>query len=590
MKSFFKYVFATIVGLSLFSLLTLLLFIGIVASLAPDKEKIEENSVLRLNLDKRIIERETGDLFTQFSRPFAASEPGTVGLLELRQAIKEAAKNDKIKGIYLYLNDVNAGFASLEELRAELENFKKSKKFIVAYSDSYSEGAYYLGSVADQIYLPPAGLLEFNGLNVELLFFKNLLDKLGIEPAVFKVGTFKSAVEPIISEKMSEANRLQTRELLNSIYGNILARVSSSRKIPVQELENISDSLLIRTAEDALKYKLITAIGYRNDVDNYLLKQLKIDKTSKINFVNPHDLITSDDFEELDEEGNGKDKIAVVYAVGDIIDGKGDDRTIGSETLCKDLREAREDSSVKAVVLRINSPGGSALASDVIWNEVLATSKVKPVIASMSDLAASGGYYIAAGCDTIVANPSTITGSIGVFGILFNSQKFLNDKLGITTDREQTGPYADLGSFTRPITAIERRIIQQEVENIYGRFLTVVAEGRKVDTAFVNQVGQGRVWSGTTAKDKKLVDLHAGLDKAIEIAAQRAKIKKYKIVYLPEQGNQFLKQLLNDMSDESADQYIRTHAGDYYPYIKSLQDLNKRQGVQTRIPFDFYIR
>lgn len=581
MKNFFKIVFATFTGIFLFWIFSIFLFVIILLAVVPSEKEIEDQSVLRLELDKRIVERETGDFFTKFSKPFSGMEPGTIGLLELRTAIKNAAKNENIKGIYLSLKNINAGFATLEELRQELEAFKKSGKFIIAYSEVYSEGAYYLASVADKIYLPPSGLLEFNGLNVEVLFFKKLMDKLGIEPEVFKVGQFKSAVEPFISEEMSVANRAQLNALLSSIYSHMINQISLSRDIPASELRLVSDSMLVRNPADALKYGLISDIAYYDDCEKYMESLLKIDQEDSVSFVNYMTLI------DTEKDKGGKNNIAVVYATGDIIDGIGDENTIGSETLSAEIRKAREDSTIKAIVLRINSPGGSALGSDIIWREVALASHVKPVIASMSDLAASGGYYIAAACDTILAYPTTITGSIGVFGVLFNGQEFLNDKLGITTDKEQTGPFADIGSFTRPISEAEKNIIQQEVEQIYNKFLVVVAEGRNLDTSFVHEIAQGRVWSGLMAKDKMLVDETAGIDKAIAIAAERAGISDYNVIHLPETGNLLFKKLFSELSGSYKEALLKEESGELYPYLQKLRTLKKMNGVQARLPYEF---
>ncbi len=585
MKAFLKYVFATFLGLFLFFLFFTGILILLVSRSVPEVE-VKRNSVLVLRLDKRIIERETGDLLTQLSRSLKSGEPGTIGLLELRQAIQAAAKSDKIKGIFLNVTNLDAGTATLEELRGELLRFKKSGKFVVAYAEMYSELGYYLASVADKIYLPPSGILEFNGIHTELIFFKRLLDKLQIEPEVFKVGQYKSAVEPFIADGMSDANRRQISTLLNSVYDHMLAEIGEARGIASSRLHEIADEMLVRNPEDALSYSLITDIGYKDEAESFMKEQIGLGAEETISYTDYWSMLDlSDAYSGLD-----KDKVAVIYAVGDIQDGKGDDRTIGSETMMDELKKAREDSSIKAIVLRINSPGGSALASDVIWREVALTRKVKPVIASMGDVAASGGYYIAAGCDSIVAEATTITGSIGVFGVLFNGKDFLNDKLYISTDREKTGKYADIGSFTRPLNSQERVIIQKEVEDIYTKFLTVVAEGRNMDTAYVNTIAQGRVWSGSDAETKKLVDKQAGLDTAVEIAAGMAGVESYQLVHLPERPNLYLRQLFAETQGKIATRMLEKEFGEWYPWIKAAKEVQKMNGVQARLPVDIQIK
>jgi protease-4 len=585
MRSFLKYVLASIVGLMLFFILGLVL-VTVVISSSMSEVQIKNNSVLNLKLDKRIVERETSNLFAQLTKSFNGGEPGTIGLLELRIAIQNAAKDSKVKGVLLNVNGIDAGMATLEELRVELVRFKESGKFVVSYSDSYSELGYYLASVADKIYLPPSGMLEFNGLHTELLFFKNLLEKLEIQPEVFKVGQYKSAVEPFLNDKMSDANREQMKQLLNTIYGNMLEQIGHSRNISSDTLRLVSNGMLIRNPDDALLFNLITDIAYLDSAEAFMKEQIGLDSSEKLNYSDYWA------FQEFETDGNiiGTEKIAVIYAVGDIKDGKGDEQTIGSSTIIEEIKKAREDSSIKAIVLRINSPGGSALASDIIWRELILTKEVKPLIASMGDVAASGGYYIAAACDSILAQPNTITGSIGVFGILFNGKDFINNKLYITTDREKTGPYADIGSFTRAVDKDERAIIQQEVEDVYKKFLEIVSTGRKLSEESVDSIAQGRVWSGISAKNNKLIDSEAGLEEAIELAAKMARLEVYKTVYLPERPNLYLKQLFRDTENSLRQSYMEYELGDLYPWVKAAQKVQQIKGVQTRLPVDIVIK
>ncbi len=587
MWNFIKNVFTIATGFFVFTILSVIGLIIIVALFSVGKdERIKNVSVFKIKLDKEIVERESENFFSGGGFLPKAS---TIGLMDITEAIALAKKDDKIKGIYLELNTVQAGFASLEEIRSSLVEFKKSGKFIVAYGESYSEGAYYLASVADKIFLPSSGSLEFNGLESEVMFFKGSLEKLNVKVEVFKVGSFKSAVEPFILDKMSDSSRVQVKTFLNSIYDTYLTNVSISRNINKQKLKLISDSMLVHNAKDALAYQLITNLDYYDKVEEYINSKTKQEKGEKINFIGYSSIL--DDNKGV--EGLSKNKVAVIIANGEIRSGKGNDDIIGSETLSAQIRKAREDENVKAVVLRINSPGGSALASDVIWNEVVLTRKVKPIIASMSDVAASGGYYIAMACDTIVAQPNTITGSIGVFGLVLNIETFLKEKLGVTTDRVKTGNFSDIGTATRTLTAYERKSIQQEVNEIYDDFTAKAALGRKMSQDELKRYAEGRVWSGTDALKIKLVDKLGGINDAITLAANKAGLKEeYELVYWPEQKNLFWKELLSGMSEGDTDMesLIKGEVGFIYPYIKSVKDLEQMNGIQTRMPYKIVIK
>jgi len=587
MGQFIKFVFATIVGLFLFLVIIISIFVGVLSSSSSEKEdKLSDNSVLKLNIDKQIIERESDDIFSKFRGSLTSSDEGGLGLLELRQSIKKAATDSKIKGIFLELNDIHNGFASTEELRNSLIEFKKSGKFIVAYAESYSEISFYLASVADRIFLPSSGDLEFNGINVEMMYFKGTLEKLGIEPEVFKVGQYKSAVEPFTNDKMSDANRTQIKSFIGSLYGYYLANVALARKLNADSLKSISDNMLIRSADDALKYKLVTDVGYFDEAVAAIKEKLHIAKTEKFPLVSYAAYRKDLNLEEKDEEEDKSSKIAVIFASGDIHQGKGDENTIGSESVAEELRKARLDDKVKAIVLRINSPGGSALASDIIWREVVLAKNAKPIIASMSDVAASGGYYIAMGCDAIVADPTTITGSIGVFGLLFNSDKFLKDKLGITTDRQATGKFSGIQTFTRELTQEEKDIIQKEVERIYSDFTSKAAKGRKMSVDSLHAIAQGRVWSALEAKQIGLVDELGGLEYAIKLAAKKASITTYHTDYLPEQKNLFFKEFLSELGEEEG---VNSELSKLYPYLKSIKNIQKLEGIQARMPYELSV-
>ncbi|MFN3403039.1 MAG: signal peptide peptidase SppA [Cytophagaceae bacterium] len=581
MRQFFKFVFATVTGIFLF----LIIIVVLLSVLSGKKEEISDNTVLRLDLNKRIVERQTDNLFAFIGSPFGDSE-GATGLLELRRAIARAKADNKIKGILLRTYDVHIGAATLEELRNQLIDFKESGKFLVAYSDSYNEAGYYLSSIADQIFLPEQGLLEFDGLSAELMFFKKTLEKLELKPEIFKVGEFKSAVEPLIREDMSEENKLQMSSLLNSFHNHFLINIAAARGVNVSSLKNLSDSLLIQTAEDALTNKLITDVGYFSNVEDFLRARLNLPEKEKINYVGYSSLINGKYDSDRKE---GKNRIAVIFANGSIEQGEGRVSSIGSETFSKEIRKAREDDDVKAIVLRINSPGGSALASDIIWNEVAKCEK--PIIASMGDVAASGGYYIAMACDTIIANPTTVTGSIGVFGVYLQTKDFLNNKLGITVDRVKTSPYADLGSVTREMTTYERQVIQKQVDRIYEVFVNKAAEGRKISADEIKTVAEGRVWSGNQAKEIKLTDINGGLEDAIKLAASKAGIEdNFTTVYLPDIKIPFLRQMLLDMGSEDESVFLQKEFGQFYPYIRSLKEVEKLEGVQALMPYQLIFK
>lgn len=586
MLKFFRVVLATIVGLILFSFLALIVGSAILGSLASKEDEVEvaENSVLHLRLNRPVVEREAGIPITPFD-VLPGAEGGVHGLVEIMESIKHAKNDDRIKGIYLDSQFISAGFASLKEIRDGLEDFKASGKWIVAYNEIFTEKDYYLASVADELYLNPVGSLELNGLVQEVVFLKGTLDKLGIEPQVFKVGEFKSAVEPFTRTQMSEASKEQTNAFLNNIYNVFLEEVSRSRGIERNELERISDEMLVRNAEDAARYKVVDRLAYYDEVLDSMRERLGLEEDKEVNFIQYGKYK-----KVVKSEGEGSDRIAVIVASGNIVSGEGDAQTIGSDKFAKEIREARLNDRVKAVVLRINSPGGSALASDVMWREVQLTSQVKPIIASMSDVAASGGYYMAMACDTIVAQPNTITGSIGIFGMIPNVKGFLNDKLGITTEAVETGELSNLFKITAPLNEFERSIIQNAIEEGYESFTRKAAEGRNMSVEALREVASGRVWSGIEAKDRNLVDMLGSFDDAIRIAAGKAGLEegKYRVRYYPEQKG-FMEQLLEKLEGNVEARIMETQFGDFAPYLKPLQELKHYSGIQARMPYDLII-
>jgi len=586
MRDFFKSVFATITGLFLFTIITsvigVFIIIGIGAALSSgSKQKVEvkANSVLKLNFDKPITERSRNNPFENV--PGFPGQPSSLGLIEIRESLNKAAKDENIKGVYLELGSLSGGYASLEEIRTSLIKFKTSKKFIIAYAEMMSEKDYYLASVADEIYLNPAGGMDFNGLSSNYTFFKGLFDKLDIKPEIFRVGEYKSAVEPFFRTNMSDASKLQTLSFLNSIQNHNWENISKSRDIPVSELKKIADSLYASEPEDALKYKLITNVGYKDEALNSIRKKLKItEEKEKINFIQINKYIQNIDEDDTD----GKNRIAVIIASGDIVSGDSENNVISSDNLVEQIKKARLDKKIKAIVLRINSPGGSAMASDVIWREIELAKKAKPIVASMSDVAASGGYYIAMGCDSIVAEPNTITGSIGVFGLMFNIEDMLKNKLGVTIDGVKTNAHASIGQ--RPLDDFEKRFIQKSVNKTYDKFTQKAAEGRKMSWEDLKKVASGRVWSGAEAKDVGLIDVFGGLEDAIKLAARLAKIKEndYQVRYLPRQ-KEFVEELFSKMNDDVQDRIFIKHFGDMAPYIKQVKELEKYKGVQLRMPY-----
>ncbi|CAN5600523.1 signal peptide peptidase SppA [soil metagenome] len=583
MLSFFRIVLASIVGLIIFSIIAILIVAGIIAAASADREvKIADNSVLHLKLDKPIVERGVDDPFASLQ---LLGADGSIGLIELKDAIRHAKGDDKIKGIYLQSQFVNAGFGTLQEIRDALLDFKTSGKWIYGYGEMMSESDYYLLSAADDITLNPQGILEFNGLSAELTFIKGTLDKLEIEPEIFRVGEFKSAVEIFTREDMSPENREQVSSYINSIYNEYLKNVSETRNIKMSSLKNISDSMLVRTATDAERFDLVSRLAYEDEIFFELRQKLGMEKDKKIPLVELGKYRRS-----YKSSGTSRNRVAVIMANGNIVSGEGDNNNIGSDKFAAEIRRARLDDKVKALVIRINSPGGSAIASDVIWREIVLARQKKPVIASMSDYAASGGYYLAMGCDTIVAQPTTITGSIGIFSMLFNVKDFLNSKLGITTDVVKTGHFSDIFTITRSLSDFERQIIQKGVDERYEVFVGKAAEGRNMNIEEIKRNASGRVWSGIEAKERNLVDVLGGLDDAISLAVKAAGVEDdYRVTYLPRQKT-FLEQLMSGLGGDIQTRILQFQLGEYFPYVMKIKQLQEYEGIQARLPFHLEIK
>jgi protease IV len=584
MLQFLKYVFATVIGLGLFMFLGIVFLIILASSGSKDEAvEIKNNSVLRIDLNRPIAEYRSESENDPFEEIFGGNEVKPIGLIQLKKAIANAAKDPQIKGIYLESAFPGGGYAQLEEIRKALIEFKKTKKPIYTYGEFYGEKGYYVASVADKIYLNPAGVMEFNGFSAQYTFYKGTFEKLGVKPVIFRVGEFKSAVEPFILDKMSDANKLQNRELLSSIQQHIFGKIAEARGFSVAHLNNVTDSLASFKPSGALKSKMVTNVAYYDEFESSLKKAMGID-TKKIDYVGVSKYLKS----VKDDDSNSDNDISIIVASGDITSGESDEGTIGSETIVEQLQKARENDDVKAVVLRIDSPGGSALASDVMWREIMLTKAKKPVVASMSDVAASGGYYMAMACNKIVAEPTTITGSIGIFGMFFTFEDFLKNKIGVTTDGVSTNAHSDFPSVNKQPSEFEYAVLQKSVEEGYATFTTKAAEGRKMSVEKLRSLASGRVWTGAQAKDNGLVDALGGLDEAVKMAASEAKLKDYQLRFRVTKKTT-MERIFGKAAEEAETRTLKANFGEMAPYIKQIQRLQKMQGVQARMATDLTI-
>lgn len=577
-KVFFGALLAFVVGTILVTVISLLLLFGIVATFTSEEAvTVKANSVLTLNLDYDIPEQTVYRPYFGFPFNEFRSEMNP-GVYDIVKNIQKAKEDDNIKGIYLRFGFMGGNMATTEQIRTALADFKASGKFVIAYSELYSERAYYLCSVADEVFVNPKGGIEFNGLNARYTFFKRLLDKVGVEPQVFYDGKFKTATEPFRLDSMSAENEMMTRALLDDVYGHMIGNIAVSRKMTAPALDSINDRFLIHTAYDAVRYGIADSTFFVDQVYAHLRQRLGIGKDDKISFISLSHYLTVPG-----KKSEAADRIAILFAQGDIVDGNGDEDNIGSGKYVSELRKLREDDKVKAIVLRVNSPGGSALASDVIAREVQITAKEKPVVVSMGDYAASGGYYISAFASKIVAQPNTLTGSIGVFGILPNMQKLFEEKMGLRFDQVKTGDYSDFPTVTRALREDEKKLFQDGVDSIYAQFKATVAEGRKIDAAMVDSIAQGRVWTGSQALRFGLVDTLGGIDEAINMAARLANTDSYRIVQYPQQDQQWT-QVMKLFSDDDNTEILKRNLGLLYPMYDELSELAKLQGVQARMP------
>ncbi len=561
---------------------------AMISSMSKDTETatvVKPNSLLYMKLNYEIPDRSTDNPFANFNFNSMETVEST-GLSQILRNIEHAQSDPNIKGIYLELSSIPTSTATLQELRSKLVEFKESGKFIACYGEAYSQSAYYIASVADHIWLNPEGMIDLHGMASQIMFYKHLFEKLDVEMQIVRGpnNRFKSAVEPYFLDKMSEANREQMEKLLGTVWGEILQGISQSRNISVDKLNQIADNLeLMTSAEKSLEYGLVDQLYFKDQV----LAELKnLTGSDKLNAIN------NDNYAKSYKEKNpSKNEVAVIYASGQIFDGKGSDDNIYSEDLSKTIRKAREDKDVKAVVLRVNSPGGSAVASAIIGRELDLTKEVKPVIVSMGNYAASGGYWISAKADYIFADPTTLTGSIGVFGTFPNLKGFLNDKIGLTFDVAKTNENADFGSVAEPLTPFQYAKLQENVVKTYDDFTGRVAEGRGLRQTYVDSIGQGRVWAGADAIELGLVDQLGDMEDAIAYAAEKAGLgSDYKVTELPKEKDFFTRIMESMNPSDELDAAMRQKMGVYYDYLQGLENLQKNTGIQARMPFDMIIK
>jgi protease-4 len=595
MKQFFKFVLASMLGVFIMGIIVVVIIAGLIAGVVSSSgsEKaadVEPNSILHMAFTTPITERTPNNPLAGLSFLGLNSEK-SIGLNDILANIKKAKKDDNIKGIFLDESYMSSGQATTEEIRNALIDFKKSKKFVIAYSEVYTQGFYYLATAADKVYINPKGIFDFTGFSSQTTFLKGALDKLGIEAQIIKVGTFKSAVEPLVLTKMSDPNRLQVTSYLGSLYDHFLTGISKSRGINKDSLFNYANEARVQFPEDALRLKLVDGLKYKDEILDDLKTRTGTPLKSNLANVEIGDYTKSKSDDGKDDDDNSSsNRIAIVYANGEITGGDGDDNSIGSERISRAIRKVRLDNKIKAVVLRVNSPGGSSLASDVIWREVALTKKVKPIIVSMGDYAASGGYYISCAADSIFAEPNTITGSIGIFAILPNMQKLFNDKLGVTFDGVKTGKYADLGDISRPLSPEERAILQNNVNHGYDDFTKAVAAGRGKTQEYINSIGQGRVWTGAQAVKIGLVDRLGNIHDAVASAAKKAKLKNYDLVAYPEQKSIF-NQIDGDLTSQMRTKMMQSELGENYRVYMQIKGLTQiMRTPQARLPYDIVIK
>ena len=578
MKGFLKNILATIIGIVSGVFIIMLLFIGLIGVLSNEEEvKVKENSILKIDLGKlSVVERSSNNPFTQLNLSGEINE--TIGIKEILDNIEKAKNDINITAIYINTSFIiNAGLSQTEEIRNKLLEFKKTGKKIISYSEVYSQNAYYLASVANKIYLNPEGVIDLKGLSASIMFYKGLFEKLDIEIQIIRHGKFKSAVEPFTLKKMSPSNRKQLELLLSSFTNNIMDSIANQREIPLSEIEMHANLLMLEDAKTCLELNYVDSLLYEDQVKNILADMSELHELNIVSIKKYSSVKTI-------KKDISRNKIAIIYASGSINSGEGNEEMIGSETTVKAIKKASDDKNVKAIVLRINSPGGSALASDVILREILLAKEKKPLVVSMGDYAASGGYYIACAADSIVANPTTLTGSIGVFGIIPNLEKFYDNKLGITIDTVNSHKYADMG-INRKLSQLEIKRMQNSVKNVYNTFISHVSKGRKMSKEAVDEIGQGRVWTGYDAKKIGLIDTYGGIEKAIEIASVLAEVEDYRIISLPTQKDPFTDLALKLGERNNIADFLFKEFGIKSKLIKPIEEILTSDQIQARMPF-----
>ena len=583
MKQFFKFMFASCLGSALMLIILFIATILMVSSSTNSTINVKPNSVLYMNLDYEIPERTTDENITATLMSLRDGKTDNTGFNDIIANIDYAKNDNSICGIFIETSSVGTSTANLEELRQHIVSFRESGKFVITYSETLSQGAYYLATAGDEIYINPDGMLDIHGLATQIMFYKNLLDKLDIEIQIIRdpSNKYKSAVEPYFLDKMSEPNREQMSKLLNTVWFKILSDINATRGISIQRINELADDLtLAYDTHIALEEGFVDGLVYRDEIIAKIKDKAGIEASGNINIV------TNAQYAEARPEPKAKaNKIAVIYANGQIIDGEGNDETIGSITLSKAIREARENKKVKAIVMRVNSPGGSALASEVIRREVELAKAEKPFIISMGGYAASGGYWISTESDYIFADPTTLTGSIGVFGTFPNAQKFFNETLGLTFDGVKTNKNADFGSITQPLTPYQLATLQKYVSNTYNDFTSLVARTRGLRQSYVDSIGQGRVWAGADAIEIGLVDEMGGLDQAIAYAAQKANLTDYSLKYYPKQESLMDLLMKGEMLEPYTKSLVKKNLGKNYTYIEAMENISKLDGIQALMPF-----
>ncbi|MDF1572692.1 MAG: signal peptide peptidase SppA [Bacteroidales bacterium] len=585
MKSFLKYMLATIAGILILNFLGFIILFAIIGAMTKDTEPtVLENSVLVAKFNTPILDRANDYPFSQFDMGMLNME-AIMGLDQILEDIGKAAIDDDISGIFLRLSAIPASMATVEEIRDALVDFRESGKYVIAHADMYTQKSYYLATAADKIYLTPTGDLDFKGLQAKVLLFKRALDKAGVDMQVIRHGAFKSAVEPFLTDEISDANREQLDAMISSVWNKMITEISLARGISEEDLNTYANQMTVTFDHQALEKKMIDGLKYYDEVLDEMRELTDTDEDDDI------PTITLSKYKDVtvdkDKEATSN-KVAVVYAMGNIVTGDAGEGTIGSDRIAKAIRKAREDDKVKAIVLRVNSGGGSALASEVIYREVKLAAEVKPVVASLGDVAASGGYYIVCPADTIVASETTITGSIGVFGLIPNFKELMNEKIGITTGVVKTNKYADIMSVSRPLTEDERAMIQDYVDDTYTTFVNHVAEGRAMTFEEVDDIGSGRVWSGVNAMEIGLIDVYGGLEKSIEIAAEMAGLENYRVTSLPYLEDPFT-MLMKQFYGEAKTRIIRGELGNSYELYKKAEEISNMQGLQAIMPYSIDI-